>query len=109
MGLAKIKSNSFIDLKDARIKENSWIAKIAAAKLKSNNVAIVLGKTIHLYKVNRLEFLNNERWVKHELCHLRQFQTNGYFTFILKYLLESVRHGYYHNKYEAEARLAEDL
>ncbi len=109
MGITEVKNSNAIDLKDARIKENSWIAKIAAAKLKSNNVAIVLGKTIHLYNVSRQQFLNDERWVKHEVCHLRQFQANGYFTFILKYLLESIRHGYYHNKYEAEARLAEDL
>ncbi len=98
-----------IDLATVRIKENSWIAKIAARKLNANNVAFVLGKTIHLYNASRHDFLNNEKWVKHEACHLRQFKTNGYFTFILKYLWQSIQHGYYHNKYEVEARLAEDI
>lgn len=89
------------------IKENSWIAKLAARKLRSDNVAIVIGKTIHLYNVSKERFLEDKRWVKHELCHIRQFQKHGFGTFILKYLLESVRSGYYHNKYEVEARNAE--
>ncbi len=103
-----VNNKNGLALHNTRIKENSWIAKIAAAKLKSENVAIVLGKTIHLYKVSKNQFLSNEKWVKHEACHIRQFETIGYFTFIFKYLLESVRHGYFNNKYEAEARLAEE-
>jgi len=89
------------------IRENSWIAKWAAKKLKSENVAIVIGKTIHLHNVSRQQFLTNEKWVKHEACHLQQFRKNGTFIFILKYLWESLRHGYYNNKYEVEARKAE--
>ncbi len=90
------------------IKENSWIAKLAAKKLKSKNVAIVIGGTIHLHNVTKHQFLQNEKWVKHETCHLHQFKKHGYFTFIVKYLLESVRHGYHDNKYEQEARRAEE-
>jgi hypothetical protein len=90
------------------IKENSWIAKIAAAKLHSENVAIVVGKTIHLHHVSKTDFLKNEKWVKHERCHLEQFKKYGFFNFIFKYLLESIRSGYYNNKFEAEARLAEN-
>ena len=89
------------------IKENSWIAKLAARKLRSDTVAIVIGKTIHLHNVSKERFLEDKRWVKHELCHIRQFQEHGFGTFILKYLLESMRSGYYHNKYEVEARNAE--
>jgi hypothetical protein len=89
------------------IKENSWIAKIAARKLRSDNVAIVIGKTIHLHNVSKICFLENKRWVKHELCHVRQFQQHGFAPFIFKYLRESMRSGYYHNKYEVEAREAE--
>lgn len=90
------------------IKENSWIAKIAAAKLRSKRVAIVMGNTIHLHNTSKQEFLKDTRWVKHELCHVRQFRENGFITFILKYVWESIMHGYYNNKYEAEARAAEE-
>ena len=91
------------------IKENSWIAQIAAWKLRSGSVAIVMGNTIHLHNTTREEFLSNERWLKHELCHIQQFQQYGYVSFIIKYLLESIRNGYYNNKYEVEARQAEKL
>ena len=89
------------------IRENSWIAKLAAKKLQSKNVAIVIGSTIHLYNVTRQQFLQDEKWVKHEICHLQQFKKHGKFIFIIKYLWESMRHGYYNNKYEIEARKAE--
>lgn len=90
------------------IKENSWIAKLAAKKLKAENAAIVLGNTIHLYNIRRQEFLENKKWVRHEMCHLQQFKKHGYFIFIIKYLWESLRNGYYNNKYEVEARRAEE-
>jgi hypothetical protein len=93
---------------ELQIKEQSWIAKMAAKKLRTKNVAIVIGSTIHLYNVSKQQFLQNENWVKHEVCHLKQFEKHGYFTFIIKYLWESVRHGYYKNKYEEEARRAEE-
>jgi hypothetical protein len=91
------------------IKENSWLAKIAAKKLGSNSVAMVLGKTIHLHNSTKAEFLQNTRWVKHELCHVRQFKQHGYIGFIAKYLWESLKKGYYNNKFEVEARAAEGL
>jgi hypothetical protein len=90
------------------IKENSWIACIAAMKLNAGSVAIVLGHTIHLHNTKREEFLSNPQWLRHELCHIRQFEEHGFALFILKYLLESLRHGYYNNKYEREARQAEN-
>ena len=90
------------------IKENSWIAKFAAIKLQSQQAAIVIGKTIHLYNTSKKQFLLNERWLKHELCHVKQFQENGYVIFIAKYLWESIKRGYYNNKYEVEAREAEN-
>jgi hypothetical protein len=89
------------------IKENSWIAKIAAWKLKSRSVAIVFGSTIHLHHCSAADFLKNERWLKHEQCHIRQYRQHGYLGFILKYLWESLRRGYYNNKFEVEARAAE--
>jgi hypothetical protein len=94
---------------DFIIKENSWLAKIAAKKLKANAVAMVLGKTIHLHNTTKANFLNDERWLKHELCHIKQFAAHGYFLFVVKYLWESLRKGYYNNRFEVEARNAEEL
>jgi hypothetical protein len=91
------------------IKENSWQARIAAKKMKAKAVAMVLGKTIHLYGASKEAFLADECWVKHELCHIKQFKEHGYVLFLVKYLWESLRVGYYDNKYEREARGAEDL
>jgi len=99
----KLADNSFF------IKENSWLAGIAAKKLRAASVAMVLGNTIHLYNTSQEEFLKNENWVKHELCHLKQFRQHGYIVFIVKYLWESIRKGYYDNKFEVEARAAEQL
>lgn len=90
-----------------KIKENSWIAKIAALKLRTQSVAIVIGHTIHLHNVHSADFLQNTRWLNHELCHIKQFEMHGFIPFIFKYIIESARHGYYNNKYEIEARKAE--
>ena len=91
------------------IKEKSWLAKIAAKKLHSKSVAMVLGNTIHLHHTTKEEFLKDERWVKHELCHIQQFKAHGYIGFLAKYLWESFKKGYYNNKFEVEARAAEEL
>ncbi len=95
-----------MDNKDFIIKENSWLAKLAALKLGTKAVAMVLGKTIHLYNTTETEFLQDEKWVKHELCHIKQFKEHGYFLFIVKYIWESIRKGYYNNRFEIEAREA---
>jgi hypothetical protein len=84
------------------------LARLAAWKLKSKNVAITFGNKIHLYNISKEEFLKNEKWVKHELCHVRQFEKYGFFPFICMYLWESIKVGYYKNKFEAEAREAEN-
>jgi len=91
------------------IKENSWLAKVAAKKLNVDSVAMVLGKTIHLYGSTKENFLADKRWVKHELCHVKQFDDHGYIMFTIKYLWESLRVGYYNNRYEVEARAAENI
>ena len=93
---------------DFKIKENSWLAKLAAKKLSTKSVAMVLGKTIHLHNTTAKEFLGNEKWVKHELCHIKQFKQHGYVYFIVKYLWESISKGYYNNRFEVEARKAEE-
>jgi hypothetical protein len=87
-----------------RIKENSWLAKLAAVKLKSESVAIVFGRTIHLYNASREDLLNNREWLCHELTHIQQYQQYGFTGFITRYLFEWIKNGYYKNRFEVEAR-----
>jgi len=89
-----------------KIVERSLFARVARMVLKSSNVAMVLGKTIHLSGVDKKTFLDDKGWFEHELCHIRQFQEHGFFRFLWLYLKESYRVGYYNNKYEVEAREA---
>lgn len=89
------------------IRENSLIAKIAALKLGAKRLAIVVNKNIYLYNTDKQSFVKNKAWLLHELKHVEQYQRLGTLKFIIKYLLESVKHGYRHNKFEIEAREAE--
>ena len=83
---------------------NSPLAFIARRVLKAQRVAMVVGQTVHLSGATREEFLADAEWVAHEAVHLRQYQEHGLLPFLWKYLVESARVGYYHNKYEVEAR-----
>ncbi|MER2997200.1 hypothetical protein [Pontibacter populi] len=89
-----------------KIVEQSPFARIARMVLKSRNVAMVLGKSIHLSGVDKHTFLEDKGWFEHELCHIKQFQEHGFFRFLWLYLKESWRVGYYNNKFEVEAREA---
>ena len=97
-----------MDVQDIAIKENSWRARLAARLMKGQAIAIVFGNTIHLWGVSKQDFLQHEKWVKHELKHVEQYRQHGYIGFLAKYLMESVRHGYENNRFEKEAREAED-
>jgi Domain of unknown function (DUF4157) len=90
-----------------RIKENSWVAKMAAAKMKAGKVAIVFGRTIHLHNTTKQEFLNDSDWVCHELKHVEQYKQNGFTGFLIKYLFDWIKNGYYNNKFEVQARESE--
>lgn len=92
-----------------RIKENSFLASIAASVLRVRKVAMVMGRVIHLHNTSRSEFENNARWLRHELCHIRQFRQHGLIPFLFKYFIETLRKGYYNNRFEVEARKAEEL
>ncbi len=96
-------------LSNINIKENSWIARLAAKKLHTLNVAIVIGKTIHLHNATKDDLLKNERWLKHEMCHVKQFHQHGFVSFVARYLWQSIKNGYSKNKFEIEAREAENL
>lgn len=94
-----------IDIK-IKIKENSWLAKLAAMKLRSVKMAIVFGSTIHLHNASKEDLLKDECWLKHELCHIRQYKKYGVVRFVILYLWESLRKGYRNNRFEVEARRA---
>jgi hypothetical protein len=96
---------NYCEIMDYKIVEKSWFARIARLVLKSTNVAMVLGNRIHLSGVDKHTFLKDDGWLAHELCHIRQFKEHGFFRFLWLYLLESMRVGYYNNKYEVEARI----
>lgn len=93
-----------IEQAGARIVEGSLLARVARWVLKSENVAMVLGKQIHLSGVSKEAFLQDNYWVEHELCHVEQYRTHGTFRFLGLYLVESFRKGYYENRFEVEAR-----
>lgn len=90
-----------------RIRENSWIAKLAARKMKAAKLAIVFGNTIHLHNTGREEFLQDSHWVCHELKHVHQYKQHGLAGFLFKYLIDWMKNGYYNNKFEVEARESE--
>ena len=91
-----------------KLKENSKRARLAAYYLGFKNVAIVFGRTIFLWNITKQNFLNDKKHLAHELCHVRQYKQYGFFCFIFLYVLESLRKGYYNNKFEVEARAAEE-
>jgi hypothetical protein len=84
---------------------NSPLARIARLVLgRAPRVAMVLGNTVHLSGASRAEFLADPEWVAHEEVHLRQVRDLGLARFLVQYLIESARVGYYQNKFEVEAR-----
>lgn len=89
------------------IKENSLIAKVAAYRLGAKRLAIVLNKNIYLYNTDKQSFVKNKPWLRHELKHVEQYRKYGTIKFIILYTYESIKHGYYNNKFEKEAREAE--
>ena len=92
-----------------RIMENSLLARLAAAKLGCSPVAVTLGNTIHLHNTSKEDFLASKRWLRHEMAHVEQYRKYGFWKFLFLYLTESFRKGYYMNRFEVEARAAEDI
>lgn len=84
------------------------MARLAAANLNSGKkgMALTFGCTIHLHNTPKAAFLADRNWLCHELKHVEQFRRYGIFPFIFLYLFESLRKGYYNNRFEQEARQA---
>ena len=90
-----------------KLREQSWVARLAAQKMKAGALAIVFGRTVHLWNISRREFLQSPRLVMHEVEHVRQYKHHGYIPFLALYLAEWIQKGYYNNRFEVEARAAE--
>lgn len=88
--------------------ENSWVARLACRKLKIQQCAIVLGRTIFLHGLDKNALMQDQRLLRHEVCHVIQWQRMGYFYFLFCYLSWSIRNGYYQNPLEIEARQKEE-
>lgn len=90
------------------IKEQSLVAGFSAKIMRAGSIAIVFGKTIHLWNTSKKDFLQNKQWLRHELVHIEQFKKYGFVKFIFLYSWESAKKGYYKNKFEVEARSKEN-
>lgn len=62
-------------------------------------VAITFGQ--HVF-TNRTYLRDMTIW--HEECHTKQYKKYGFFGFLVRYLWDSLKHGYWNNKFEVEAR-----
>lgn len=93
-------------MKQVTIKENSIWARIAASVLHTDDVAVVIKRTIYLHGTTCENFMSNKKWLLHELKHVEQYERYGVVRFLLLYMLQSIRYGYYNNKLEEEARQA---
>jgi hypothetical protein len=96
-----------MDIGSVPIKEQSFLARIAAYRLGKVPVAMVWGNKILLYGVSKADFLKDRRWVRHEMEHIRQFRHYGFLRFLILYAWESIRKGYDNNRFELAAREAE--
>lgn len=76
--------------------------------MRAESVAMTLGRTIHLHNARAEDFQADRRWVRHELKHVEQFRRHGFWLFLFLYLVECLRRGYYSNRFEVEARAAEE-
>ena len=92
---------------DFKVKENSWRARLASYFMGFPKIAVVVGSTIYLHRISKIDFLQDEAHLAHELCHVAQFKRYGFIKFLLLYSWEHIKHGYQNNRFEIEARAAE--
>jgi len=83
-----------------KVIEHSWYARL--------HRAFATTRVRHIYLAgSAADFFDNPWLMLHEYCHvLRQWQT-GSLT-VPRYLLECLRHGYWNNRFEVEARAFAD-
>lgn len=83
------------------------MAKLAARKMKATALAIVFGRTVHLWNISRDEFLQRPDLMAHEAEHVREYDRYGFLPFLFLYVIDWIRKGYHNNRFEIEARAAE--
>jgi hypothetical protein len=89
-----------------RIKENSFRARIASFNLGAHSgLAMVWGDTILLFNVSKQDFLQDKKWVCHEVRHILQTLEIGKWRFLWRYLILGIKHGYHQHPFELDARL----
>ncbi len=83
-----------------KVIEHSWFARLHGA------CATTRPQRIYR-RGSAADFFSNPWLMLHEYCHvLRQWQTGS--LSVPRYLLECVRHGYWNNRFEVEARAFAD-
>ena len=84
-----------------KVIEHSWFARLHGACATTRLQRIYL-------RGSAADFFSNPWLMLHEYCHvLRQWQTGSLTA--PRYLLECLRHGYWNNRFEVEAREFADL
>lgn len=68
--------------------------------------AVTISASTTLYSTSIEVVDSGPCWRKHEDCHKRQIDDEGWFKFMAKYLFFCITKGYQQNPYEVEARLA---
>lgn len=87
------------ELRRARVRRGGLPPRIGGWCLGYPPVAgITLGRTVWLGRKVR----PSEELLLHELCHVHQFEAVPGFPF--RYVWESLRRGYHHNRFEVDAR-----
>lgn len=90
------------DIGQVKVIEHSWLVR-----LHGRAVATTRPQRIYL-RGSAAEFFANPWLMLHEYCHvIRQWQC-GQLT-VARYLIECLRHGYWNNRFEVEAREFADL
>lgn len=74
-----------------------WLVPIFPKKF----AAITVSKSLCLYRT--VDHLENEALRVHESVHAAQFREHGWFSFVVLYCWEHLRHGYEGNKFERQA------
>lgn len=85
----------------------NWLAKLVvktAAKITPNTVGVTLWPFIFIYPP---ELKNNERLIKHEQEHIKQYKKYWIAGFLPVYIYNHIKYGYQNNPLETEARNAE--
>jgi hypothetical protein len=85
----------------------NWKAKIIvslASKLTPGTEGVTLGENIYIWPPEKAE---NKRLIKHEMCHVRQWERYGKIGFLSRYIYEFIKYGYKASPLELEATLAE--